>query len=370
VATNEKVAVKVTRNDQGLSDGPIEVTLVTGPAHGWAWVHGAKVGYRSYRDFVGSETLVYRITDRDGDSATGRVLIQVGGASSAGQGGKPVAKPDRLTATSGKIASIDVLRNDTGAGTGQIKAVLSVKPSNGTAWLNPQGLLKYRSKAGFSGTDTLRYRIIDGQGRKSTAGVTIQVAALSGTPPTDASPVAKSDSTRLEQGGSVSIDVLANDSGLQDGPVSVSLVGEPNIGSAKVVAGNRIQFTAPAGIRGAANFSYKVVDASGDSAVASVSVDVTCASCTTDTEITLSWGPHSEPVTGYWVVYGPAPSSTIIRLSDLYVNNGEIDPSAPSVSYAVAKDLGAKPGEKVCFKVGAFSNVGKSKLSTPVCTVL
>ncbi|MFO0801840.1 MAG: Ig-like domain-containing protein [Gemmataceae bacterium] len=71
----------------------------------------------------------------------------------------------------------------------------------------------------------------------------------------------------------VLIDVLANDSGLGNGPVSLLIAAPPAHGTVALV-GNKIRYTPAADYNGTDQFTYRVEDADGDFATAIVSVTI------------------------------------------------------------------------------------------------
>ncbi len=90
------------------------------------------------------------------------------------------------------------------------------------------------------------------------------VAAVPAAPPA----AADNDATVYE-GGTVQIDVLANDSGTT---LQLQSVDRPSHGDATIV-GAKILYHAPLGFRGTDSFGYRVADASGRTATATVTVD-------------------------------------------------------------------------------------------------
>lgn len=100
--------------------------------------------------------------------------------------GGPLAIPDSYNATSGVALAVNsnagVLANDQDINLGQpgiqLTAVWVDGPSHGQLTLNANGSFTYTAAAGFSGTDTFRYRVFDGYVNSvNIAMVTIQVSA-------------------------------------------------------------------------------------------------------------------------------------------------------------------------------------------------
>jgi hypothetical protein len=91
----------------------------------------------------------------------------------------PVANDDTATTFSGTPVTINVLANDTDADGDSLTVTGISSPSNGTAVLNPDGTVTYRSNCSFQGFDTFTYTISDGNGGSDTAQVTVRVRKTS-----------------------------------------------------------------------------------------------------------------------------------------------------------------------------------------------
>jgi Ca2+-binding RTX toxin-like protein len=79
----------------------------------------------------------------------------------------------------------------------------------------------------------------------------------------------------VQQGGSVGIAVLANDSDADGDPLTVSIVSGPSSGTATVGSNGVVTYTPAAGFLGTATFVYQVSDGRGGTDTATVSVTVT-----------------------------------------------------------------------------------------------
>ncbi len=191
-----------------------------------------------------------------------------------------------------------------------------------------------------------------------------------GSEPVDTQPWANPDSTTTPEATPVLIDVLANDSGLDNTPVIVSVSGPPSNGLAQVQSDNRVLYAPQTGYYGSDSFTYSVTDADGDRAMSSVTIHVECVGCLDGQWLTVSWSPNQESVLGYRVYTGSGATSVTTELSDLSVASGSVDPTAPSVRYNVAEDLELRAGSTACFKVTAYNDVGTSAPSQSACVNL
>jgi hypothetical protein len=181
----------------------------------------------------------------------------------------PVAANDSATTNVGVPVLVPVLANDSDPDAGpQPLSVASVSvPAHGTAAIATGGVL-YTPVAGYSGADEFTYRLSDGSAT-TTAIVSMVVK--------DAPPVAVNDSATTNEGASVIIPVLANDSDPDGGPkpLSISAVSTPARGTAAIVTGG-VSYMPVAGFYGTDPFTYTVSDgALTASATVAVSVNST-----------------------------------------------------------------------------------------------
>ncbi|GEM_PF-1483485 len=186
------------------------------------------------------------------------------------------------------------------------------------------------------------------------------------TPTVDHIPVAVNDSATTPLNTAVTVPVLANDSGLQDVPVTVSVIGAPAHGSAAVNADNTVRYTPATDFAGSDNFTYQVRDVDGDLATATVTVGVTCTTCSPKT-LTLSWDPSPQAISGYRVYYGLTAAAATTLARDVTVGAAGFDPAAPSTRFSAWNGLHLRVGDTVCFRVTAYNAAGESGPSTAVC---
>jgi Bacterial Ig domain/Domain of unknown function DUF11 len=174
----------------------------------------------------------------------------------------PVAVDDSASLDEDGSVLIAVRDNDSG-GDGALSVAQVAAPQHGTAVIE-DGQVRYTPAADFFGDDSFTYTIADADGDEATAQVTIAVAAVNDVP------VANLDQfTFNEDGGLAELDVLANDTGLGDGPVTVVSFTPASHGTL-TRDGNKMQYTPRANFNGTDIFTYTVRDADGQQASASV----------------------------------------------------------------------------------------------------
>lgn len=253
-------------NDSGLEDGGIVYLLSSAPAHGTAVVNSdGSYSYTPAPDFNGTDTFGYIVTDQDGDSASASVMMTVIPVDDV-----PVANDDAFSTMAGSSVDGDLSSNDTGFGDGGIVYSLNGAPANGSVSVNANGHFTYTPNSGFGGTDSFGYRVIDADGDQANATVDVMVSVVN----TNATPVAVNDSFSVDEDSSVSGDLRANDSGLEDGGIVYSLGSTPAHGNAVVDASGGFQYVPTADFNGSDSFTYSVSDIDGESATATVSLDV------------------------------------------------------------------------------------------------
>ena len=114
----------------------------------------------------------------------------------------------------------------------------------------------------------------------SPPAVTTTTEAVVPPPPTTtvappAPPVASDDTATVDEDGSVTIDVLANDTGDGLDPASVTVASGPSSGAAVANPAGTVTYTPDTAFSGADDFTYSVTGSSGDSSSATVTVTVT-----------------------------------------------------------------------------------------------
>ncbi len=259
--TDTAVTLDVRANDTDAAGDPLTVTGFTNGGAGTVTVLPAGVRYEPDAGFSGVDTFTYTVSDGDGGFDTVTVTVTVLNAP-------PVARPDTLTVTNDRPATLPVLANDTDANGHALRIVGVTTPSTGTAAIRPDGSLRYTAPAGYTGGATLIYTVGDGNGGTDTATVTITVTA-------NAAPVATDDTGDTGTGVPVTVPVLANDTDPDGDTLRVTAVTAPAHGTATIPPDERgVVYRPAAGYAGGDTFTYTVTDAGGLTDTAAVTVDV------------------------------------------------------------------------------------------------
>lgn len=258
------VSGNVLLNDSG-SDGPLIAALVDGPANGTVELRtDGTFEYRPDADFNGADAFTYTVIDADGDTATATVTVNVAAVNDA-----PSATDDAAATTEDGAVVGNVLLNDSDIDGGPLTAALVSGPANGTVSLSADGTFLYQPVADFNGTDSFDYEVADGGGLTRRATVLISV-----TPVNDGPSAVNDDVVTAEDTTAVG-DVLANDFDPDGDMLTATLTLGPRNGTLTLNTDGTFQYAPNPDFHGLDAFSYSIADAAGETASATVIIDIT-----------------------------------------------------------------------------------------------
>ncbi|NOQ79144.1 MAG: hypothetical protein GQ546_07060, partial [Gammaproteobacteria bacterium] len=87
-------------------------------------------------------------------------------------------------------------------------------------------------------------------------------------------PIAFDDNVSMDEDTSVDIDILANDTGLGDAPVTITTVTQGTNGTVAINSDGTIKYTPNTNYSGADSFTYTIADADGETSTATVNLNV------------------------------------------------------------------------------------------------
>lgn len=265
---NQPTFIDVLANDSGFDIPPVEVSVVSTPGGGSAFVNPDRtITFTPPTNAGGTYTVRYLLSDGTGapDAQQCTATITVDPI--------PVAVDDSFEFQVSTPTALTVTNNDLSLTEGPYRLEIVTPPQHGTASVVVSPLsgfpfIGYTSNAGYVGPDTLQYRIsdcvspqdIDAEGFCTNIEDTSNVATVSIT--VFSTPEAVDDGDpfpfpyRIVRDQSITIDVLANDLGLAEPPIRVELAtdidGNPLVqnGTAVVNADNTVTFTPTRGFVG------------------------------------------------------------------------------------------------------------------------
>ena len=267
------VIISVLDNDTD-SDGTVDntsVVKVSDPAGGDAVLNaGGTFTYTPDAGFDGIDTFSYTVED-DGDAVSNTATVSILVVTTGGTATAPVAVNDAATTLEDTSIQIDVITNDIGGGDPDPATVTIISaPANGVAGVNADGSITYTPNQNDSGGDTLQYSVASAGGAFSNiATVTITVNAINDLP------VALEDVLQVAPSGTVNINVRTNDTDVETATVDLTIisVSQPRHGTV-VNNGTDIDYTPAGAFTGTDTFTYRIEDADGGRATATVTASV------------------------------------------------------------------------------------------------
>ncbi len=281
--------IPVTSNDSNYIDSDVvdEADLLVRqisvqPKNGTAQISedGLSIEYTPNDGFFGSDEFEYKAVDMMGrETNSAKVFVYV---ETPDVNRMPFAVDDVVeNAPSSSSTVIDVLANDLDLDEGTLLGVSVSIPENGEAqiYMDPvdnKSKVLYTPMLGYVSPedepDTFEYSISDGQGGFSTASVFVYVLSFDKNTP----PVAEPDSEITQINQSIDISVMNNDhdengNGSSDPFWIAALIEDPKNGEIDT-DGRTIIYLPNVNFSGQDSFKYKIGDANGGTAEATVTV--------------------------------------------------------------------------------------------------
>ena len=170
-------------------------------------------------------------------------------------------------------AASGVLANASDAEGSPLTAVLVTGPANAASFtLNADGSFSYTPVANYYGSDSFVFRASDGSLFSQSATVALTITPVDDLPVATADVYAATEDTVLNVPALTG--VLANDTGLGDGGLTLTVVGPVTGGAVVLNNDGSFSFTPTANFDGAASFTYQVQDGDGDVSSALVTINV------------------------------------------------------------------------------------------------
>ena len=267
------VSINVVGNDTDPEGDPLTPALVAGPANGTVSLNSTtkQFTYVPALNHNGTDSFTYRVSDGLLTSNTVTVTISISAVNDP-----PVPKTAGATTNEDTAVVVQVATDvdDTdGDATCTLTDSVSEEELDGDVE-NAAGFnVTVTPPDDFFGTMLLSCTITDGE-----ASVQMVTPIQVGVAGVNDAPVAVDDSDDVDEGGSVDINVVANDEDIDSATLFVapgSITIAPGDGTATINASGGITYTPPANFIGTKSFTYRVKDAALTSAnTATVSVGI------------------------------------------------------------------------------------------------
>lgn len=258
-------SLNILSNDSDPEGDELSIVSVTSPAYGTAVISGSMIIYTPDSGYYGPDSFSYTVEDGYGGSASADVNIVVQRLNEG-----PQAQDDQFIVvedTSGNM--LDVLSNDSDPDGDDFSIILVTTPLHGTASINGD-MISYTPNPGYVGSDSFSYTIKDSFDAEATAQVSITVEAA------NQAPVAVDDAATTLKNTPVIIDLLANDSDPDGDPITIIEIiqAENKMGFVVNNGDGTVTYTPMAGWWGGDSFQYRISDGKGETAMATVSLNV------------------------------------------------------------------------------------------------
>ena len=259
------VDVDVLANDTDPNGDPLAVTGATDPAHGTTAVQpDGTVRYTPDPDYSGADEFDYTVDDGDGNTDSGSVAVTVSPVND-----DPVANDDALVTLRNTSGNSVVLANDTDADDDALTVTGATSPAHGSATVEPDGSITYDPATGYDGPDGFDYTISDGFGGTATGHVAVTVVTV------NQPPIAVDDSASVAEDDSAVVEILANDSDPDGGPLTATGVGAAGHGTTVLNPDGTVTYAPSPNYHGSDTFTYTIADGVGFTDTGAVTVTVT-----------------------------------------------------------------------------------------------
>lgn len=266
--------------DSDVENGNLTVaatTLITAAGGTVVLLANGDFTYAPAENFNGTDSFTYSVSDPDGAQDTATVNITVTSVNDA-----PVAADDAFVTDEDVSLSGNVM-DDNDGGTDSdvdgdqlvVQAAILITTAGGTVTLTETGDFTYTPALNFNGADSFNYTLLDGQGGSDTGTVTINIA------PVNDAPVAADDSFSVNEDGTLSGNVLADNGSGADSDVdgdTLSVVPAEIItaagGSLLLLHSGDFVYSPAAGYSGPDSFEYTLQDGQGGQTVGTVAINV------------------------------------------------------------------------------------------------
>lgn len=163
VQANKSVTINVLANDYDANGDKLTITGVSRPTHGTAVVKSGKIVYTPNKNYSGSDSFTYTISDGKGGCDSAKVCIKVKAVTPPPPVKTPPTAKDDCTidVVANAAAIIDVLDNDLPAGD-TFTITNYTQPKHGTVTRNADDTFTYMPDKDYTGPDTFTYTISNG----------------------------------------------------------------------------------------------------------------------------------------------------------------------------------------------------------------
>ena len=267
-----QVVGDVLINDTDVEGNTLGIIEYSQPEHGTVSSNGdGTFVYTPDNHYHGEDSFTYTVSDGRGATTTETISITVESVNDA-----PDAPGKAYTSVVNEVITTDnVLAASTDMDGDDLTLDSFTQPEHGTVVDNGDGTFTYTPDSDYNGTDSFTYTISDGNGGTDTATIELTVGGEAANPSTDA----VNDSFSTDYNTPLTTDnVLANDIDADGNGLTIDSFTQPGNGTVVDNGNGTFTYTPNNGFSGSDSFTYTVIDSSGHTDTATVSISVDAAS--------------------------------------------------------------------------------------------
>ena len=264
VSEGATVTIAVLDGDTDAEGDALSVTNLTQPAHGSAVLNSdGSINYAHNGSNTVSDSFTYTAHDGALDSTVATVNITISPVNYP-----PSVTNDNLSVDEGGLATVAVLVNDSDSDGDTLSVTNLGSPSHGTVTLNANNTVSYSHDGSETSLDSFTYTAYDGINNSAVATVNVSII------PINDAPVAVNDSAAVNEGASITISPLDNDSDEEGDVLTLTNLTAPANGSVVLNGDGSITYTHDGSETLNDGFTYTANDSNLDSNVATVSLTI------------------------------------------------------------------------------------------------
>lgn len=248
---NGTIDIDVTGNDTDPDGDNLFTSVSQAPLHGTAVaLSNGKIRYQPQLNFTGVDQFIYSSCDHTaGLCDTSIVYIQINNINDA-----PITRAESYTMNEDDSIAFNVLFNDIEPDADPMNVSIIVNPAHGKASVNANGTVSYKPNVDFNGSDVIYLNICD------TILCTIDTLNIKINAVNDRPKAQRDTLTLNEDAPIISISVKSNDSDIDGDPLTVSILVQPQLGTAVVNTFGGIDYTANSNKHGKDSLLYQICD--------------------------------------------------------------------------------------------------------------
>jgi len=330
-ATKNTARSVVLGESTDVDNDSLTYTVLTQPTHGTLSGSGKDRSYTPNSQYVGSDSLTFKVSD--GTVESGVVTINI---SVQDKNDPPVAIAQ--TISTDEDTSKPIILSGTDPDENTLSYIVVGQPTQGT--LTGSGANRiYTPNLNANGADTFTFKVNDGTVDSPVVTVSISIAAVNDIPVAVAQTISlDEDATRA---------VLLTGTDVENAALSFAVVTQPTKGVLSGTAPN-LTYTPTANANGSDSFTFKVNDGAVDSVVATVAINIAAVN---DAPAALAQSvTTSEDIAKPIVLAGTDPDSDSLTFEVVsQPSKGALSGSVPNLIYT--PNANANGSDSFSFKV-------------------